>query len=271
MNPKEAKSWAGHSRATLQERWGRQHVHLYRSVPSTNDVAREMAEEGAPAGTVVLAGSQSRGKGREGRIWHSPAEVGVYLSVVLRPSGVSNPNLLPILAGLGAADELERQVEGLAPALKWPNDLMTDGRKFGGVLCEGAWDGEEIRYLVAGTGINVRPLPDDLPDQVLRGATSVDEAVGHEVELALVAGAAMAGVEAHLTRPPPALDARLLDLLDRFDWLRDRRVSVEIPGEEEPLPGACVGIAPDGALLFRPDRGALRRLHDAHVLVETDG
>lgn len=268
MTAQEAESWAGHSRDALQSRWNRQHLHLFGSVPSTNDVAREMAEEGAPSGTVVLARSQSEGRGREGRTWHSPADLGVYLSIVLRPARVSNPNLLPILAGLGTAEELERRVEGLSPALKWPNDLMTDGRKFGGVLCEGAWDGEEIRFLVAGTGINVRPLPEEVSEGVRQGATSVDEAVGREVELALVAGAAAAGLEEQLTRPPPALDAGLLDLLDRFDWLRDRRVSVEIPGEEEPLEGVCVGIAPDGALLFRPDRGALRRLHDAHVLVE---
>lgn len=266
MTAAEVKSWAGHDRTELRKRWDREAVHLFDSVGSTSDVARELAAEGAPSGTVVLARTQTEGRGRAGRTWHSPRDAGVYMSIALRPADVGNPNLLPILAGLGVADELERRVDGLSPALKWPNDLMADGRKMGGVLSEASWSDGEIRHLVVGVGINVRTPGEELPEDVRAGATSVDEAVGREVELVVVADAVIAGVEARLDRPPPVLDEGLLGLLDRFDWLRDRRVDVEIPGEDEPLEGVCVGIAPDGALLFRPDRGALRRLHDAHVL-----
>ena len=77
------------------------------------------------------------------------------------------------------------------------------------------------------------------------------------------------GLEAYLLDPPEALDTAALELLDEFDWLRDRRIKLAADGAESPVPGVAVGIAPDGALLFRPDRGALRRVPNAVVTPET--
>lgn len=269
MTEKKARSWGGQSRAELRERWGREEVHLYDSVGSTNDVARRLAEEeDAPAGTVVLAREQTEGRGREGRRWHSPRDAGVYLSMVFRPAAVPNPELLPLLAGLGIVRELERAVPDLSPDLKWPNDLMVGGRKLGGVLSEAVWGDRGIRFLVVGTGLNVRPLADDVDEALREGATSVDTEVDREVPLVEVADAVVDGLEAYVPDPPERLDPATLDLIDDHDWLQDRRVVVTLPDEEEPLPGVCVGIAPDGRLLFRPDRGALRRLDRGSVEAE---
>lgn len=267
MTPREARTWAGLELQELRDRWDREDIHLYGSLGSTNDAARELAEEDAPAGTIVLAREQSGGRGRGGRSWYSP-EGGVYLSMIFRPGRVENPELLPILAGLGMAAELERRIEGLAPALKWPNDLIADDRKFGGILSEAAWGEDGIRHLVVGTGINVAPLGEGTPRGLRSRATSIEKAVGREVPLEEVADAVVAGLEAYVPSAPPRLDAKLLQLADRYDWLRDRRVHMTPPEAEEGLPGVCVGIAPDGALLFRPDRGALRRLHDGTVRAE---
>lgn len=266
MTDDQDTDWAGLSHDELRDRWDREEVHLFGSTDSTNERAKELAEEGAPAGSVVVAREQTRGRGREGRRWHSPADAGVYLTVVFRPDRIENPVLVQLLAGLGVAADLDERLDGLAPAVKWPNDLVAADRKFGGVLSEAAWDGDAPRYLVVGAGINVRPS-EDLPDELAEGTTSVEEVVGGEVPLVHVADAVISGLESRLVDPPRSLDGPSLDLLDRYDWLRDRRVQVQPEDEDEFLEGVCVGVAPDGALLFRPDRGALRRLHSATVRV----
>lgn len=269
MTEEKARRWGGRSRKELRERWGREAVHLYESVGSTNDVARRLAdEEDAPAGTIVVAREQVEGRGREGRPWHSPKDDGVYLSMVFRPATVGNPLLLPLLAGIGIVRELDRAFGELAPALKWPNDLMVGDRKLGGVLSEAVWGDRGIRFLVVGAGLNVRPPGEDVDEELRERATSVDAELDRETPLAEVADAVVEGLEAFLPDPPARLDPRLLDLVDGHDWLQDRRVVVTLPGEEEPLPGVCVGIAPDGRLLFRPDRGALRRLDRGSVEAE---
>lgn len=265
MSRETSTEWAGASREELAERWNRDSVRLYQRVDSTSDVAAELAAEGAPAGTVVLAGEQTAGRGRQGRSWYSPRDRGVYMSVILRPPRIENPNLLPILAGLGIVRRLEESVPGLEPSLKWPNDLMAGDAKFGGVLSEASWDGERLKHLVIGAGVNVRPLGEDAPDEVKEGGTSVDEVTGEETSLLVVADAVLEGIETRLAEPAGSLGPAILDALDRYDWLQDRRVEITTPSDEEWIIGSCVGIAPDGALLFRPDRGALRRLRSARI------
>jgi BirA family biotin operon repressor/biotin-[acetyl-CoA-carboxylase] ligase len=268
MTTRKARKWAGLSAEELRERWGRDEVHLYGNVDSTNDLARELADQGAPPGTIVLAREQGGGRGRRGRAWYSPPG-GLYLSMVLRPGKIENPELLPLLAGLGIVRELERRLEGLRPALKWPNDLMAMDLKFGGILSEAAWDESRIRHLVVGTGVNVAPLGAGAPRGLRARSTSLEEILERDVPLVEVADAVIAGLEAFLPRSPARLDAPLLALTDRYDWLRDRRVRVTPLEGGDSLTGMCVGIAPDGALLFRPDRGALRRLTRVSVEAET--
>jgi len=260
MTERTVSSWNGHSPEELRERWGREAVHLFGKVGSTNEVARRLAEEDAPGGTIVLAREQTAGKGRHGRSWYSPAGPGVYLTMVFRPATVPNPVLLPVLAGLGLARELDRAFGGLDPTLQWPNDLQAGGGKFGGVLAEATWSDGEVRYLLAGVGVNLSEPGEDAPAEVREVATSLEQVLEDDVDPLEAADAVVAGLESYLTDPPSRLDEDMLELVDRYDGLRDRRVDVRLPDAEEPLPGVCVGIAPDGRLLFRPDRGALRRL-----------
>jgi len=262
------KSWDGPEETELKTRWGRESVHLLPSVTSTNDEARRLAEEEAPHGSIVIAGEQTRGRGRAGRSWASPAGAGVYVSMLFRPQSLESAGTVSIPAGLGVVRALDGAIAGLSPAIKWPNDLYSDGLKFGGILTEATWEGSRLRYLVVGVGINVRPLGKGISDRIARTATSVDEETGRTVPLVEVADAVIAGLERHLAAPQPGLTSADLDDLDRYDGMRDRRGSLVTSGDEEPLPGTCVGIAPDGALLFRPDRGALRRVVDGTLIPE---
>lgn len=257
--------WAGESVAALQARWERESVVLYGKIDSTNEAARELAEDGAPSGTVVLCREQTAGRGRAGHEWHSPRDAGVYLSMILRPVDLSHPAMVSILGGLGVVERLDGRFRGLGPGLKWPNDLVAAGLKLGGVLAEASWAASRPRYLVVGVGINVRPLGKAVPADVAGRATSIDSVLGETVSLVEVADCVVAGLEAWLPTAAASLEGDLLARVDRYDWLRDRRARLTMPGEESGHPGTCVGIAPDGALLFRPDRGALRRVSDGVV------
>jgi len=261
-------SWEGLSEADLRARWARDDVSLLVSVASTNDEAKRLADLDAPSGTIVIAGEQTKGRGRAGRSWASPAGAGLYLSMVFRPEVLKDAGPVSILAGLGIVRALDSAFPTLNPRLKWPNDLYSDGLKFGGILTEAAWTGARPRYLVAGVGINVRPLGAGISDRIARKATSIDEEVGNTASFLEVADAVIAGLETYLAAPVPVLDSADLHDLDRYDGMRDRRGALVLSGEQEPLPGTCVGIAPDGALLFRPDRGALRRVTDGTLIPE---
>lgn len=267
MSKSATYRWDGLAAGDLSSRWSRQ-VELREEVGSTNDVAKELAEAGAADGTVVLAGRQRKGRGRTGRSWYSPRDRGVYLSMVFHPRDLAHPAPMSILAGLGCAEAMEAGIPGLRPMLKWPNDLMAGNGKFGGILAEAAWSDAAPRYLVVGVGVNVRPLRRDAPEEVRLRGTSIDEEVGSATPLVQVADALVRGLDAALGHPEPVLSPAALDRVDRRDWLRDRRARVEIPGDADPVTGVCVGIAPDGALLFRPDRGALRRIPSGTVTAE---
>src|SRR5215510_1142718 len=104
-------------------------IHHFTTVTSTNDIARQMAAEGAPEGTAVFALEQTAGRGRQGRAWNSPARQGLYLSAILRPEMLFPAvQLIPLAAGLAVAETL-RDIYSVLPDIKWPNDVMIGGRK----------------------------------------------------------------------------------------------------------------------------------------------
>ncbi|MGD2215785.1 MAG: biotin--[acetyl-CoA-carboxylase] ligase [Gemmatimonadales bacterium] len=264
---RKASSWEGQRLAVLRERWDRPHVHIYSSIDSTNTLAVKLAEEGAAAGTIVLADQQTSGRGVSLRRWHSPKGAGLYLSLVLRPQEVSNPLLLPLLAGLGTARAVETLVSGAAVAVKWPNDLIVADRKAGGVIAEAAWSNTRPKYIVLGIGVNVHQKTADFPAALRGVAIALDAAAGRTLSRLELADRIIDEVEISCLNPPEILDREFLRRFDDYDWLRDRRCSIDSVGST-PLLGTAVGIAPDGALLFRPDRGALQRVTAGHVQVE---
>ena len=163
-------------------------LHCYESLPSTNTLAKELAESGCPTGTVVIAGSQSAGRGRMGRSFSSPNGCGLYFSLVLRTGG-KIPMHLTCAAGVAAAKAVEK-VCGFRPGLKWINDLCFGNRKLGGILTEGAPLGEDP-YFVVGIGINCRTPKDGYPEAIKEIATSLSDACGKDVSPESLAAALM--------------------------------------------------------------------------------
>jgi BirA family biotin operon repressor/biotin-[acetyl-CoA-carboxylase] ligase len=176
------------SRLTIQEllpklntrSFGR-NVRLHDIVGSTQDELRSLAEQGAPEGTLVIAEQQTSGRGRMGRAWVSPSGKGVWMSLLLRPT-VPLP-LTPQLTLL-AAVALSRAITSVVPleiGIKWPNDLLVDGRKISGILLESAAEDERLRYVVVGLGISVNLDAQDYTEELLQKAISLKMAAGHAI------------------------------------------------------------------------------------------
>lgn len=213
-------------------------VHRLEHVGSTQDEAHRLAAAGAPAGTAIVAERQSAGRGSRGRVWESPAG-GLWMSVISRPAAAAGAELLSLRTGLAAAAALDG-IGGLPPVeLKWPNDVLLDGRKVGGILCEARWQGDALAWVAVGIGLNVRNRPPT--DTRLPGASLAEwrtELTVDDVLRALLA-------ELHdLDAGGPTLARPELAAWRRRDWLRGRTLRV-------PVAGTAEGIAADGALRVR--------------------
>lgn len=259
-----ADRWEGAGVAEWRAAWAVPVLEIHRRIGSTNDRARDLAEAGAIAGTVVLADAQTAGRGRRGRRWHSPPGKALMFSIVLRPdpSDALAPGAAPLRVGLVTADAIER-VTGLRVSLKWPNDLLVDGRKVGGILCEGALAVDGTGFVIAGIGVNVAQRAEDWPDEIRRRATSLELAARRPVVRAELAGAVVRALVTLGPRVADPLDARALAALADRDALRGRRVRVDgVPR------GTAVGVEPDGSLRVRADDGALAAIRTGTVRVE---
>ena len=158
--------------------------------PSTNDLMKAMAEAGAADGTVLVAGEQTRGKGRLGRSFTSAANKGVYLSVLLRPD-LPPEALLPLTGFTAEAmRRAVRRVTGAAPGIKWVNDLLLNGKKLCGILTESAFGaGGRLQYVVVGVGLNVNYDMADFPEELRTLAGSLKTELGCSFDLAPLAAA----------------------------------------------------------------------------------
>ncbi len=150
------------------------------SVDSTNALAKSLAEKGEREGTVVVAEAQSRGKGRLDRHWSSPMG-GIWLSVVLRPKILPlEASRFPLLAAVAAAKAIEKL--GIEPEVKWPNDILINGKKVCGILLELSAQADKIDYLVIGFGINANFKLSKIPQEVRDRATTLSEALGKKID-----------------------------------------------------------------------------------------
>lgn len=218
---------------------GRPRLHL-RETTSTNDRARALAEARAPHGTLVTAGRQTAGRGRQGRTWAAPAGRALLCSLVLR----EHDELLPLRAGLAVAD-----VAGDGAAVKWPNDVLLDGRKLAGILVEAR---PQAGWAVLGIGVNVAVALEDLPEALRDRAAS-------------------------LQRPVAALEPTLTELLERLgerlgdtaatclSSLRARDALRGRPVAWDGGTGTGAGIDDGGALRVRLADGSLRTLSGGEV------
>jgi BirA family biotin operon repressor/biotin-[acetyl-CoA-carboxylase] ligase len=218
---------------------GRPRLHL-RETSSTNDHARELAASGAPHGTLVTAGAQTAGRGRQGRAWTAPAGRALLLSLVVREPD----RLLPLRAGLAIAD-----LAGSGALVKWPNDVLVDGRKVAGVLVEGR---PQEGWAVVGIGVNAALDVAELPPELHATAGTLGRAPG---ELEAVLAELLGHLERRLGEPAGATLAAL----------RERDALLDRPVAWAGGAGTGAGIDENGALLVRGAGGAVTVLDAGEV------
>jgi len=235
----------------LTLRFSRRIHHFFR-IDSTNNVALALAADGEPHGALVLAEEQTAGRGRLGRSWYSEKASGIYLSLILRPQlAVQQAPLLTLVAGLAARDAVV-EATGLAVDIRWPNDLLVNGKKFCGILTEMQAEADRVRHVVVGIGVNVNHTR--IPAELESIATSLQLAGGRPCSrLELVAGLLRAfdGYYNSLLNDGAA------PLIARFgevsSYAQGKRVRVTAPREE--FIGTTAGLDSMGCLLIRRDDG----------------
>lgn len=233
-----------------------QALHWYEEVGSTNDVAKELADEGALHGEVVIAERQSAGRGRRGRSWSSPPRKNLYLSVVLRPDlPPARAPEVTLLAAVAVCQAVRRA--GVASAaIKWPNDVLASGRKLAGVLTEMAAEVERVQWLVVGIGVNVNAAADDFPDELRELATSLLIERGHPVPRALFAAALLTALEEWLDRHAAEGFAPVRAAWREMSDTLGREVRVRVGSAD--LVGLAEDVDETGALLVRTASGLER-------------
>jgi BirA family biotin operon repressor/biotin-[acetyl-CoA-carboxylase] ligase len=235
---------------------GRGHLgtpaYFFSEIGSTNDAASALAEHGAAEGTLVLASSQTAGRGRLGRQWHSPPDAGLYVSIVIRDT--SAVPLLTLAGGVAVAQGITRAT-GLPVQIKWPNDIVVPDtaypsrfRKLAGILAEASAGADGVVYVILGFGINIRQSA--YPPEIASRATSIEAELGRGVERGGVLGETIAALNDNLASLREGAPDRVLG-----DWRAlapsSRTGTVEFDGPSGRVQGRAAGIDDTGALLVR--------------------
>jgi len=241
-------------------------IRVFKETTSTNDVIEKLARDGVAEGVVAFAESQTLGRGRLGRRWFSPAGKGLWFSVLLRPKLTPQQTTqITVSASVALARAVET-VTGLSPKIKWPNDLLVNGRKVAGILTELAAEQDVVRHVVVGIGIDVNIEPHRFPPELKQTATSLSIEAGHVIDRA-------------------ELGARILRELDDV-YSRIMRREFEAVAEEWETKCSTVGklvvvtigdrrvrgraeaLNSEGALLLRTEHGHLESITGGDVIVE---
>jgi BirA family biotin operon repressor/biotin-[acetyl-CoA-carboxylase] ligase len=233
-------------------------VLSYRRVRSTNEVALQIAHNGAPEGTLVVAESQTAGKGRLGRIWHSPPGVGLWVSLVLRPHMESSKVFQLAICGALAVAEALYQRTHLPVRVKWPNDVLIRGKKLAGVLTETQADGDLVQLVVLGMGINVNQDVDDFPEDLRNTATSVRAELGRPISRLNLLQDVLVQFEERYQKFQEGGLRPFLERWRQLSWVLNRKVKVQVGGRL--FSGLAVDIEDTGALVLEEASGKRQRL-----------
>ena len=234
-------------------------IHYFDEAGSTQRIAAELAEQGAGEGTVVIAESQSAGRGRMGRQWHSPSGVNLYTTIILRPvMPLSEVARLSLVAGVAMAEALETVAPGMV-AVKWPNDVWLGGRKAGGIIAEAVTDARQrLSCVLLGIGVNLNLAAAQIPVELRGTATSVRLATGRPCDRIALAAALFKRLDTRYMEAVTQGFHALRPVWERYSVLTGRRVTVFDNGVS--VTGLVMGIDDDGALVLDTGGGASRIL-----------
>ncbi|MFC5732955.1 biotin--[acetyl-CoA-carboxylase] ligase [Cytobacillus gottheilii] len=237
-------------------------IHYEESVGSTQKIASRLVLEGAPEGTIVIAEEQVAGRGRMDRSWHSPKYTGIWMSVILRPN--IPPQKAPQLTLITAVAVVQAMEEaGLHPAIKWPNDILLNGKKATGILTELQADADRIQAVIIGIGINVNQKHEDYPEELQSIATSMSIEAGKPLDRAQI----LQHVLYHLEK----LYLLYLDkgfqpiklLWESYAITIGKKITAR--SISETIHGKALGITEDGVLLIEDESGKQHHIYSADI------
>ena len=248
----------------MDTKWAGSNVVYYDEIDSTNNRAKEAGDNKAPHGTLFVADMQVAGKGRRGRVWQSPAGSSIYMTILLYPeiSPLKAPQLTLVMA-IAVAEGI-KEVTGLDTKIKWPNDIVVNGRKICGILTEMSTEIDYINHVVIGAGINVNQ--DDFPEDIRKAASSLKMELGKQVKRSELIAAIMKSFEKDYEIFVKTEDlSGLQELYNSMLVNLDRDVKVLEPGNE--YEAHALGINKTGELIVRTAEGEEKEIYAGEVSV----
>ncbi|RHG23334.1 biotin--[acetyl-CoA-carboxylase] ligase [Agathobacter rectalis] len=234
-------------KSLMHTEWVAKEVLYFDTIDSTNTKAQELAEKGYPSGTLVVADKQESGKGRRGRSWVSPSGTGIFMTLMIKPDiNPNNASMLTLVAALAVAKAIT-SVTGEEALIKWPNDIVINGKKVCGILTEMNAQFDYINHIVVGIGINVHN--ESFPEEISQMASSLMiEAGGKRFHRAQIIADTMSYFEQYYDTFLETQD--LSALVREYDELLvNRNKSVRVLDPKEPFDGKAMGITPKGELI----------------------
>ena len=234
-------------KSLMHTEWVAKEVLYFDTIDSTNTKAQELAEKGYPSGTLVVADKQESGKGRRGRSWVSPSGTGIFMTLMIKPDiNPNNASMLTLVAALAVAKAIT-SVTGEEAMIKWPNDIVVNGKKVCGILTEMNAQFDYINHIVVGVGINVHN--ESFPEEISQMASSLMiEAGGKRFHRAQIIAETMLYFEQYYDTFLKTQD--LSALVREYDELLvNRNKSVRVLDPKEPFDGKAMGITPKGELI----------------------
>ncbi|MED3553613.1 biotin--[acetyl-CoA-carboxylase] ligase [Cytobacillus praedii] len=242
------------------------HIHSEDVVDSTQKVAQRHVFEGAPEGTIIIAEEQLSGRGRMDRKWHSPKYTGIWMSVILRPNlPPAKAPQLTLITAVAVVQAIE-EMTGLTPEIKWPNDILLNGKKVTGILTEMQADADRIQAIIIGIGINVNQQEEDYPDELQTIATSLAIEYGKKLERAELIKVLLVKLE--------KLYSIYLDqgfypiklLWESYAISIGKNITARtITGS---ISGRALGITDDGVLMIEDSNGTIHHVYSADIELE---
>ncbi|WP_339297286.1 biotin--[acetyl-CoA-carboxylase] ligase [Paenibacillus sp. FSL R5-0623] len=232
--------------------FGRKAVLLTSTLSTQGDVLK-LAEQGQAEGAVVIAEEQTGGRGRFGRQWFSPPGKGIWMSILLRPDlPLQHTPQLTLLTGVAVCRAV-RACSGADAGIKWPNDLLIDGRKVCGILLESTVEDHEVRYCIAGIGVDVNFDPEDYPEDLTTIATSLKMETGQPVDRTKLTAAILTELEQLYYLYQKEGFGVISALWEALSVSMNREITVTNP--HGVIEGKAIGLDPSGALIVEKHDG----------------
>jgi BirA family biotin operon repressor/biotin-[acetyl-CoA-carboxylase] ligase len=241
-------------------------IRVFEETTSTNDVVEKLARDGVREGVVVFAESQTSGRGRLGRKWLSPPRNGLWFSILLRPDMRPQTATQLTVASATALRQAIESFTGLKPHIKWPNDILVNGKKVAGILTELSAELDQVKYVILGMGVDVNLTAGEFPPDLRDSATSLSLELGKTVLRPALAVEILRELDENYARVVSGQFAVVAD-----DWAAHCAtlgMDVIIRAGPRLLRGRAESLGEDGALLLRTEHGHLERITGGDVTLE---